>query len=92
MGDEVNPDDFCENPWRLCSVQKVEDVKFLVNIIPIWLTRILGFLAMNQQGTFTVAQALKMDLHFEPNIKIPADSFFFFFWPRSLLILLVSLH
>ncbi|PPS12975.1 hypothetical protein GOBAR_AA07654 [Gossypium barbadense] len=35
---------------------------------------VLGFLAMNQQGTFTVAQALKMDLHFGPSIKIPAGS------------------
>ncbi|XP_022734267.1 putative protein NRT1/ PTR FAMILY 2.14 isoform X2 [Durio zibethinus] len=73
-GDEVNPDGFCVNPWRLCSIQQIEDVKCLVNIIPIWLTSILGFLAMNQQGTFTVAQALKMDLHFGPSIKIPAGS------------------
>ncbi|XVF02291.1 hypothetical protein REPUB_Repub04eG0162900 [Reevesia pubescens] len=74
LGDEVNTDGFCVNPWRLCSVQQVEDVKCLLKIIPIWLTSILGFLAMNQQGTFTVAQALKMDLQFGPSIKIPAGS------------------
>ncbi|TYJ03819.1 hypothetical protein E1A91_A12G053800v1 [Gossypium mustelinum] len=74
VGDEVKQDGLCENPWRLCSVQQVEDVKCLINIIPIWLTSVLGFLAMNQQGTFTVAQALKMDLHFGPSIKIPAGS------------------
>ncbi|KAE8701483.1 ultraviolet-B receptor UVR8-like [Hibiscus syriacus] len=38
------------------------------------LTSILGFLAMNQQGTFTVAQALKMDLRFGSLFKIPAGS------------------
>ncbi|KAA3461021.1 Proton-dependent oligopeptide transporter family [Gossypium australe] len=74
VGDEVKQDGLCENPWRLCSVQQVEDVKCLINIIPIWLTSVLGFLAMNQQGTFTVAQALKMDLQFGPSIKIPAGS------------------
>ncbi|XVF84816.1 hypothetical protein PTKIN_Ptkin17bG0069800 [Pterospermum kingtungense] len=74
VGDEVNPDGFCKNPWRLCTVQQVEDVQSLVNIIPIWLTSILGFLAMNQQGTLTVAQAQKMDLHLGPSIKIPAGS------------------
>ncbi|KAK5774901.1 Nitrate transporter 1.7 -like protein [Gossypium arboreum] len=74
VGDEVKQDGLCENPWKLCSVQQVEDVKCLINIIPIWLTSVLGFLAMNQQGTFTVAQALKMDLHFGPSIKIPAGS------------------
>ncbi|XP_017970445.1 PREDICTED: putative protein NRT1/ PTR FAMILY 2.14 [Theobroma cacao] len=73
-GDEVNSEGVCVNPWRLCSVQQVQDVKCLVNIIPIWLTSILGFLAMNQQGTFTVSQALKMDLHFGPYIEIPAGS------------------
>ncbi|WRX15371.1 Proton-dependent oligopeptide transporter family - like 10, partial [Theobroma cacao] len=73
-GDEVNCEGVCVNPWRLCSVQQVQDVKCLVNIIPIWLTSILGFLAMNQQGTFTVSQALKMDLHFGPYIEIPAGS------------------
>ncbi|OMO51659.1 Proton-dependent oligopeptide transporter family [Corchorus capsularis] len=73
-GDEVSHDGFCMNPWRLCSIQQVEDVKCLVNIIPIWLTSILGFLAMNQQGTFTVSQALKMDLNFGPKINIPAGS------------------
>nr|KJB48084.1 hypothetical protein B456_008G052800 [Gossypium raimondii] len=74
VGDEVKQDGLCENPWRLCSGQQVENVKCLINIIPIWLTSVLGFLAMNQQGTFTVAQALKMDLQFGPSIKIPAGS------------------
>ncbi|GMI90152.1 hypothetical protein like AT1G69860 [Hibiscus trionum] len=74
VADELNPDGSCVNPWRLCTIQQVEDVKCLLNIIPIWLTSILGFLAMNQQGTFTVAQALKMDLQFGSHFQIPAGS------------------
>ncbi|MBA0776317.1 hypothetical protein Gotri_011323 [Gossypium trilobum] len=74
IDDEVNPDGSCKNPWMLCTIQQVEDVKCLLNIIPIWVTSILGFLAMNQQGTFTVSQALKMDLQFGSTIKIPAGS------------------
>ncbi|PPR89540.1 hypothetical protein GOBAR_AA31146 [Gossypium barbadense] len=74
IDDEVNLDGSCKNPWMLCTIQQVEDVKCLLNIIPIWVTSILGFLAMNQQGTFTVSQALKMDLQFGSTIKIPAGS------------------
>ncbi|KAE8713522.1 putative protein NRT1/ PTR FAMILY 2.14 [Hibiscus syriacus] len=74
IGDEVNSDGSCVNPWRLCTIQQVEDVKCLLNILPIFITSILSFLAMNQQGTFTVSQALKMDLRFGSLFKIPAGS------------------
>ncbi|KAL4335347.1 hypothetical protein GQ457_07G016900 [Hibiscus cannabinus] len=74
MGDEVSSDGSCANPWRLCTIQQVEDVKCLLNIFPIFLTSILSFLAMTQQGSFTVSQALKMDLRFGSYIKIPAGS------------------
>ncbi|KAL4333127.1 hypothetical protein GQ457_07G016890 [Hibiscus cannabinus] len=72
MGDEVDSDGSCSNPWRLCTIRQVEDVKCLLNIFPIFLTTILSFLAMNQQGTFTVSQALKMDLRFGSYFKMPA--------------------
>ncbi|KAK8647603.1 hypothetical protein V6N13_121334 [Hibiscus sabdariffa] len=72
MGDEVDSDGSCSNPWRLCTIRQVEDVKCLLNIFTIFLTSILSFLAMNQQGTFTVSQALKMDLRFGSYFKMPA--------------------
>ncbi|GMI90153.1 nitrate transporter 1.7, NRT1/ PTR family 2.13 [Hibiscus trionum] len=87
MGDEVNSDGSCVNPWRLCTIQQVEDVKCLLNIFPIFLTSILSFLALNQQGTFTVSQALKMDLRFGSYFKIPAGSI----WAVTLIVVSVWL-
>ncbi|KAL1187786.1 putative protein NRT1/ PTR FAMILY 2.14 [Cardamine amara subsp. amara] len=49
---------------RICTVRQIEDIKSIISIIPIFASSIIGFLAMNQQQTFTVSQALKMDLRF----------------------------
>ncbi|EOA34685.1 hypothetical protein CARUB_v10022251mg [Capsella rubella] len=50
--------------WRICTVRQIEAIKSVFSIIPIFASSIIGFLAMNQQQTFTVSQALKMDLQF----------------------------
>lgn len=71
---EVGPDGSNSNPWRLCSIQKVEETKCLLKIIPIWASGIICFTAIVQQGTFTLSQALKMDRHLGPKFKIPAGS------------------
>ena len=62
------------NPWRLCAIQQVEEVKCLIRIIPIWSAGIISLISMTQQGTFTVSQALKMDRHLGPHFQIPAGS------------------
>lgn len=71
---EVKPDGSCTNPWKLCSIQKVEEVKCLVKIVPIWTSCVINFISMSQQGTFIVSQALKMDRNLGPNFQIPAGS------------------
>ncbi|KAH6770685.1 nitrate transporter 1.7 [Perilla frutescens var. hirtella] len=70
----VGPDGSNSTPWRLCSIQKVEETKCLFKIIPIWASGIICFTAIVQQGTFTLSQALKMDRHLGPNFQIPAGS------------------
>ncbi|TXG56442.1 hypothetical protein EZV62_017755 [Acer yangbiense] len=35
-------DGCCKNPWRLCSIQQVEELKCLVNIVPIWPSAIIS--------------------------------------------------
>lgn len=60
--------------WTLCSVQRVEEVKCLVRVVPIWASGIVSFTAMTQQGTFTITQALTMDRHLGPRFQIPAGS------------------
>ncbi|KAL8111929.1 protein NRT1/ PTR FAMILY 2.13-like [Apium graveolens] len=71
---EVQPDGSKTNPWQLCSIQQIEEVKCLIKVIPIWASGIITFLAMAQQTTFTVNQALKMDRHLGPNFQIPAGT------------------
>ncbi|KAH7515867.1 hypothetical protein FEM48_Zijuj10G0072000 [Ziziphus jujuba var. spinosa] len=67
-------DEPCPDPWRLCSVQQVEEVKCLIKIIPIWASCIISFVAITIQGTFTISQAMKMDLHLGPKFEIPPGS------------------
>ncbi|CAA3024807.1 NRT1 PTR FAMILY [Olea europaea subsp. europaea] len=71
---ELQPDGSNAKPWRLCTIQQIEEVKCLVKIIPVWASGIICFLSMGQQGTFTMSQALKMDRHLGPHFQIPAGS------------------
>ncbi|XP_058193369.1 protein NRT1/ PTR FAMILY 2.13-like [Rhododendron vialii] len=68
---EVNPDGSRVNPWTLCSIQQIEEVKCLIKVMPVWASGIVCFTAIVQQGTFTVSQALKMDRHLGPKFEIP---------------------
>ncbi|CAA7031880.1 unnamed protein product [Microthlaspi erraticum] len=60
----MNNDEAGNEKGRSCTVRQIEDIKSIISIIPIFASSIIGFLAMNQQQTFTVSQALKMDLRF----------------------------
>lgn len=71
---EVNLDGSRINPWKLASIQQVEEVKCLVKVIPILVSGVFCFVTLIQQGTFTVSQALKMDRHLGPHFQIPAGS------------------
>ncbi|GER32138.1 major facilitator superfamily protein [Striga asiatica] len=72
---EISPDDgSITHPWRLCTVQQVEETKCLFRVIPIWASGIICFMAMAQQGTFTISQARQMNRHLGPNFQIPAGS------------------
>uniref|UniRef100_A0A0E0Q6Z6 Uncharacterized protein n=1 Tax=Oryza rufipogon TaxID=4529 RepID=A0A0E0Q6Z6_ORYRU len=51
------------NPWRLCMVQQVEDVKLLAWIIPVWSSSIVYYVMLTQLGTYTVFQVMQSDRH-----------------------------
>uniref|UniRef100_J3LRP0 Uncharacterized protein n=1 Tax=Oryza brachyantha TaxID=4533 RepID=J3LRP0_ORYBR len=63
------------NPWRLCSVQQVEEVKCLIRIVPVWSTGIIYYVAVVQQSTYVVLSALQSDRHLGKSFQIPAASF-----------------
>ncbi|KAL9424090.1 hypothetical protein AB3S75_036047 [Citrus x aurantiifolia] len=73
--DEIKQDGMCMNPRRLCSIQQVEEVNWLMIIVPIWASAIISFLPM-QIGTFVVGQAMRMDRHLGPKFEIPIPSIF----------------
>ncbi|XP_054822900.1 protein NRT1/ PTR FAMILY 2.13-like [Prosopis cineraria] len=76
MEGELNTDGIRVNPWRLTSIQQVEEVKCLVGILPIWATGIFTLTSIIQLGIFTISQALKMDRNLGPRrFQIPAASF-----------------
>ncbi|XP_057952126.1 protein NRT1/ PTR FAMILY 2.9-like [Malania oleifera] len=77
--DKLNPDGSAANPRRLCSMQKVEEVKCLIRVIPIWFAGNIYHIAIVQQQTYVVFQALQSDRRIgNSNFKIPAASYIAF--------------
>ncbi|KAG9456122.1 hypothetical protein H6P81_000630 [Aristolochia fimbriata] len=62
------------DPWSLCTVQQVEDLKSLIKLMPIWSTGIMLAVLLSQH-TFQILQASTMDRHICPTFQIPAGSF-----------------
>ncbi|XP_049414521.1 protein NRT1/ PTR FAMILY 6.2-like [Solanum stenotomum] len=66
------------NPWKLCSVTKVEEVKMMARLLPIWATTIIFWTTYAQMITFSVEQASTMERTIG-NFQIPAGSLTVFF-------------
>ncbi|KAI3695113.1 hypothetical protein L1987_78101 [Smallanthus sonchifolius] len=45
------------SPWRLCTVNQVEQVKLILRLIPIWLSCLMFSVVIAQLGTFYTKQA-----------------------------------
>ncbi|TXG62017.1 hypothetical protein EZV62_013380 [Acer yangbiense] len=71
---DLTPDGEASNPWSLCAVEQVEELKALIKVIPIWSTGIMISVTVNQTS-IPVLQANSMDRHITPNLQIPAGSF-----------------
>lgn len=66
------------NPWKLCTVTRVEEVKMMVRLLPVWATTILFWTAYAQMITFSVVQASTMERSVA-GFNIPAGSLTVFF-------------
>ncbi|XP_076928148.1 protein NRT1/ PTR FAMILY 6.2-like [Bidens hawaiensis] len=66
------------NPWRLCTVTRVEEVKMMARLFPVWATTILFWTAYAQMITFSVEQASTMERSIG-GFNIPAGSLTVFF-------------
>ncbi|MCL7037472.1 hypothetical protein MKW94_029837 [Papaver nudicaule] len=49
------------NPWRLATVTSVEELKLLLNMVPIWLTTLAFGICLAQATTFFIKQGLHMN-------------------------------
>ncbi|WOH03551.1 hypothetical protein DCAR_0622950 [Daucus carota subsp. sativus] len=65
------------NPWNLCTVDQVEELKTLIRVLPLWSTAIMMAINMSQ-GSFGLLQAKSMDRRLIGNFEIPAGSFSMF--------------
>ncbi|XP_043698120.1 protein NRT1/ PTR FAMILY 5.6-like [Telopea speciosissima] len=50
-----------KSPWRLSTVTKVEEMKLILNMIPIWLSSLTFGLCVAQSSTFFIKQASTMN-------------------------------
>ncbi|KAF3441908.1 hypothetical protein FNV43_RR15823 [Rhamnella rubrinervis] len=71
---DLNPQGLAIDPWSLCTVKQVEELKAIIKVLPIWSTGIVIAVTISQYS-FHLLQAKTMDRHFISNFKIPAGSF-----------------
>lgn len=60
--------------WRLCTVTQVEELKIIIQILPVWASGIVFSTVYSQMNTMFVLQGNTMDQHIGPNFKIPSAS------------------
>ncbi|XP_074295698.1 protein NRT1/ PTR FAMILY 3.1 [Silene latifolia] len=62
------------NLWKLNTVHRVEELKSVIRMGPIWASGIILITAYAQQSTFSLEQAKTMDRHLTISFQIPAGS------------------
>ena len=61
------------DPWRLCTVTQVEELKSIIKLLPIWATGIIFSAVYNQMSNLFVLQGSFMDIKIN-NFEIPPAS------------------
>ncbi|KAG7023590.1 Protein NRT1/ PTR FAMILY 1.2, partial [Cucurbita argyrosperma subsp. argyrosperma] len=71
---DVDSNGMAKFPWRLTTIQRVEELKAVIRVLPIWSTGIV-ISATISQYTFSALQAITMDRQITPHFQFPAASF-----------------
>ncbi|KAM0878223.1 hypothetical protein ACQ4PT_035022 [Festuca glaucescens] len=66
------------NLWRLSTVHRVEELKSLVRMLPIWSAGILLATAGSHNNSFAIVQARTMDRHMTQHFQVPPATMFIF--------------
>ncbi|KAI5435263.1 protein NRT1/ PTR FAMILY 8.1 [Lathyrus oleraceus] len=61
------------NPWKLCTVTQVEELKAIIRLLPIWATGIIFATVYGQMSNYFVLQGETMNTHLG-NFQIPPAS------------------
>ncbi|MFS8032741.1 putative proton-dependent oligopeptide transporter family, PTR2 family proton/oligopeptide symporter [Helianthus anomalus] len=64
------------DPWRLSTVTTVEELKLLLNMIPIWLTSLPFGMCVAQSTTFFIKQGALMDRKITHRFALPPASIY----------------
>lgn len=62
------------SPWRLASVSRVEELKLILNMIPIWLSTLPFGICVAQGTTFFIKQSVTLDRQIVNGFQIPPAS------------------
>ncbi|XP_031267816.1 protein NRT1/ PTR FAMILY 5.6-like [Pistacia vera] len=65
-----------QSPWKLATVTKVEEMKLLLNMIPIWLATLPFGICVAQASTFFIKQGTTMNRKISDGFMIPPASIF----------------
>ncbi|QHO24550.1 hypothetical protein HN51_048076 [Arachis hypogaea] len=65
-----------QSPWKLASVTKVEEMKLIINMIPIWVFTLPFGICAAQTSTFFIKQGVIMDRTVAKGFQIPPASMF----------------
>ncbi|KVI05944.1 Major facilitator superfamily domain, general substrate transporter [Cynara cardunculus var. scolymus] len=74
---DLTADGVASDPWSLCTVEQIEELKSLIRVLPLWSSGIMMSINVSQ-SSFPVIQASTMDRHLGSSFQIPAGSFAFF--------------
>lgn len=72
--DEIDLASRERNPWRLCSLNQVEEVKLVIRLIPIWLSCLMFSCILVQLHTFFTKQGSTMRRSIGSNFQVPPAS------------------
>ncbi|KAL2332358.1 hypothetical protein Fmac_019939 [Flemingia macrophylla] len=71
--EDIGSDGSASNPWTLCTVDQVEELKAIIKVIPLWSTGIMMSLSIG--GSFGLLQAKSMNRHITSHFQVPPGSF-----------------
>ncbi|KAI9195187.1 hypothetical protein LWI28_012543 [Acer negundo] len=71
---DIRPDGSIAKPWRVCTVQQLEDLTTLKRIFPLWSSSIFLSTTIGIVMSLTILQTLTMDRHLGPSFRFPAGS------------------